>query len=364
MTKQRSGNFFEDFRLGQRFSHATPRTLTAADQSLYIALTGSRACLHSADTAAAAMGFERRPLEDLLVFNTAFGKTVPDLSLNAVANLGYAQLRFVEPVFDGDTLGVESEVIGLKENSNRRSGVVYVRSTARNQHGREVLGWVRWVMVHKRDAAADCAQAVVPRLDTRVDPDALAIGAFGPRVAEAVRFTGCADHWDDYAVGERIDHPAAMTINDSDHSLATRLYQNTAKAHFDAHMMAQGPMKRRLVYGGHIISVCKALAYDGFENLLSILAINGGSHVNPTFAGDTVRCATQVIERHDLGNAPVGSLRLRMVGAKNVESAAQIRFPAPGEPHAPSTVLDLDFTVALPKSAKKTHHKHIDQGHA
>ncbi|MET0542305.1 MAG: MaoC family dehydratase [Variovorax sp.] len=357
MSKQRNGNFFEDFRIGQYFVHATPRTLTAADQSLYIALTGSRACLHSADTAAAAMGFRARPLEDLLLFNTAFGKTVPDISLNAVANLGYAQLRFTEPVFDGDTLSVESEVIGLKENSNRRSGVVYVRSSARNQHGREVLGWVRWVMIHKRDVSTACGETVLPSFSPQVESEQLAVECFGEQVAKAPLFTGCADLFEDYAVGERIDHPGAMTLNDSDHSLATRLYQNTARAHFDATTMARSPMQQRLVYGGHIISVCKALAYDGFENLLSILAVHGGSHVSPCFAGDTIRCATQVTGRHDFGPAPVGGLRLRMVGAKNLESAEAIRFTGPGEPHDPHTVLDLDFTIALPK-------RHIAQGHA
>jgi 2-methylfumaryl-CoA hydratase len=347
--KQRSGNFFEDFRLGQRFVHATPRTLTDADQSLYIALTGSRACLHSAETTARAAGFERRPLEDLLVFNTAFGKTVPDISLNAVANLGYAELRFVEPMFDGDTLAVESEVLGLKENSSRKSGVVYVRSTTRNQHGREVLSWIRWVMVHKRDAAAQCAETVVPATQACVDPVALSVGHFSERCAEVVRATRVDDLWQDYETGERIDHDAAMTINDSDHSLATRLYQNTAKAHFDAHRMAQQPQGRRLVYGGHVISLCKALAYDGLENVLSILCVNGGSHVNPSFAGDTICCATQVLERFELGDAPVGGLRLRLIGAKNIDGAAQIVFPPPGTPHGPQVVLDLDFTAAIPK---------------
>jgi 2-methylfumaryl-CoA hydratase len=348
-SKQRGGNFFEDFRLGQRFVHATPRTLTAADQSLYIALTGSRACLHSAETAAMSLGFPRRPLEDLLVFNTAFGKSVPDISLNAVANLGYAQLRFVEPVYDGDTLSVESEVIGLKENSNRKSGVVYVRSIARNQHRREVLGWIRWVMVHKRNAAAVCGDTVVPSLDPQVAPDALSVSHFGSAVAEVQAITGSADFYEDYAIGERIDHPAAMTINDSDHSLATRLYQNTARAHFDAMLMSRGPMGKRLVYGGHIISQCKALAYDGLENMLAILSINGGSHVAPSFAGDTICCVTRVVDRYDLGNAPVGGLRLRMVGAKNLESSAQITFDAGGAPQGAQVVLDLDLTVAVPK---------------
>ena len=63
----------------------------------------------------------------------------PDISLNAVANLGYADCRFLKPVFPGDTLSAASEVIGLRENSNRKTGVVYVRSTGRNQHGGTVL---------------------------------------------------------------------------------------------------------------------------------------------------------------------------------------------------------------------------------
>jgi len=347
--KTRGGNFFEDFRLGQRFVHATPRTLGSADQSLYIALTGSRACLHSADTSARLLGWPRRPLEDLLVFNTAFGKTVPDISLNAIANLGYAELRFHQPVFDGDTLSVQSEVIGLKETSSRRSGVVYVRSVARNQCEREVLSWVRWVLVHKRDPDAVCGESLVPALQAQVPAESLAIGRFHRDAIKAPAITGCADCFEDYEVGERIDHPAAMTINDSDHSLATRLYQNTARAHFDAGLMRRSPAGKRLVYGGHVMSICKALAYDGLENLLSILAIHGGSHIAPSYPGDTLCCSTLVLERHDFGDAPVGGLRLRLVGAKNLESAAQIEFDANGRPQGSEVVLELDFTVAMPK---------------
>lgn len=351
MTHQRQGQFFEDFRLGQRFVHATPRTLTETDQHLYIALTGSRACLHSAEPVAGALGFGRRPLEDLLVFNTAFGKTVPDISLNAVANLGYAEVRFLAPVYPGDTLSVESEVIGLKENSSRRSGVVYVRSRATTAPGRAVLTWVRWVMVHKRDPQTPCGETVVPRLQPQVDPGAMQIAQFGPAVAQAGLYTGSGELWEDYAVGDRIDHPAAMTVNDSDHSLATRLYQNTARAHFDAHGMAASPQARRLVYGGHVISLSKALAYDGLENMLSILAVHGGSHVSPTFAGDTLRCATLVTGKHDFGNAPAGGLRLRMLAAKNLDSMADIPFPQAPARHDDRVVLDLDFTIAIPKRA-------------
>ena len=136
MTKTNPGNFFEDFRIGQRIRHATPRTLTAGDASLYTALCGSRFALQSSDAFAQAVGFERAPLDDLLVFHTVFGKTVPDISLNAVANLGYADCVFGAPVFPADSLTARSEVIGLRENANGRTGIVYVRTTGRTSAAR------------------------------------------------------------------------------------------------------------------------------------------------------------------------------------------------------------------------------------
>src|SRR6201996_3860247 len=151
--KTTPGNYFEDFHIGQKLAHATPRTLTVGDQALYTALYGSRFVLQSSDAFAQFVGLPRSPLDDLLVFHTVFGKTVPDLSLNAVANLGYAEGRFLRPVAAGETLHATSEVIGLKETSNRKSGVVYVRTTGLSGD-QVVLSYVRWVLVRKRDEAA------------------------------------------------------------------------------------------------------------------------------------------------------------------------------------------------------------------
>ena len=128
MLKTGSGNFFEDFNLGQKIVHATPRTITAGDQALYTALYGSRFAVQSSDEFAKGIGYPKSPIDDLLVFNIVFGKTVPDVSLNAIANLGYAECVFSNPVYSGDTLSSRSEVIGLKENSNGKTGTVYVRS--------------------------------------------------------------------------------------------------------------------------------------------------------------------------------------------------------------------------------------------
>src|SRR5437899_7506089 len=169
-SKTSTGNFFEDFRVDQEISHATPRTLSEAEAALNMGLYGSRFAINSSDVFAQSLGLPRAPLDDLLVFHVVIGKTVPDISLNAVANLGYAEFRWGVPVYPGDTLSARSTVLGLRENSNRASGVVWVRSTGANQNGEMVLDYVRWVMVHKRDPAASVGQAAVPKTAPAVAP--------------------------------------------------------------------------------------------------------------------------------------------------------------------------------------------------
>jgi len=347
--KLRPGRFFEDFVLGSRIVHPTPRTLTDGDCALYIALTGARQILPSAAPVAKALGYRDRPVDDLLVLNVAFGKTVPDISLNAVANLGYADVRFLAPCYPGDTLRAESEVIGLRENSSRRSGIVYVRSSAFNQSGELVLTWVRWVMVNKRSDEPG-PRPVVPQLPEVVPAERLAVPAFLRAAKLDTTLTGATDLWDDYETGERIDHPSGLTVDESDHTLATKLYQNNARVHFDALAMRTSSVGRRLVYGGHVISVCRALAYDGLENALAIAAINGGRHVNPTVAGDTLYAVTEVGEKWRLpGRDDLGALRLRLIGLKNLPPAG-LEFPiAPDGPYPADVVLDLDYTVLMPR---------------
>src|ERR1700675_1644291 len=151
MSKNSPGNFFEDFRIGEVIRHATPRTVTVGDVALYNGLFGARFAVQSSDAFAQKIGFPRSPVDDLLVFHIVFGKTARDILLNAVANLGYADCRFLKPVYPGATLSAASEVIGVKENSNKKTGIVYVRSRGFDESGAPVLDYVRWVMVHKRD---------------------------------------------------------------------------------------------------------------------------------------------------------------------------------------------------------------------
>lgn len=344
------GRFFEDFTFGETIVHPLPRTLSDGDVSLYIALTGSRFALHSSDLLAQQMGYQQRPLDDILVFHLVFGKSVTDVSLNAIANLGYAEVRFPEPVFVGDTVRLESEVIGLKENSNGKSGIVYVHSKGYNQHGRLILSLKRWVMVHKRDHNTATGLNLVPDLAKEVAIDAeLAI----PRQkAIDTAQTGFAYFWEDYEVGERLDHAEGMTVDNSDHTLATKLYQNNAKLHFDDHMMQGSRMGQRLIYGGVVISACRSASFNGLGNAMWVYGINGGSHCNPTFAGDTLYAFTEVLEKIELQRPDIALLRLRTFGLKN-QTPAETPNPRDEDgKYLPNVVLDLDYTVVVPRKGQ------------
>ncbi len=355
VSKSVIGNFFEDFAVGQEIVHATPRTVTRGDCTMFIALTGSRFVLHSSDEFARAIGFPESPVDDLLTFHFVLGKTVPDISLNAIANLGYAGCRFGVPVYCGDTLRSRSKVIGLKENSDGKTGIVYVRSTGFNQRNEIVLDYFRWVMVRKRDLARPAPEAVIPQLPERVPvadvvvPEGVGFSAYD------VALAGSPALWEDYSVGERIDHLDGMTFEEAEHMMATRLYQNTARVHFNQHIERQGRFGKRIVYGGHIISLARAHSFNGLANAFRIAAINGGRHTAPSFAGDTIYAWSAVTEKAELpGRDDVGALRLRTIATKD-RPCADFPYQREGEggrrEYDPSVVLDLDYTVLMPRRA-------------
>ena len=347
--KTNPGNFFEDFSLEQRIDHATPRTVTVGDQALYTALYGSRFAVQSSDAFAKSIGYAQSPIDDLLVFHIVFGKTVPDVSLNAVANLGYADCRFLRAVYPGDTLSAVTEVIGLKENSSGKTGTVTVRSTGSNQRGEAVLSFVRWVMVRKRGEKAAAPAPHVPQLPKRVEP--LALGSACPRIDPSAwddGLSGSPHRFGDYAMGEKIDHADGMTVEEAEHQLATRLYQNTAKVHFNLFSESKGRFGRRLVYGGHVISLARALSFNGLGNGFHLSAINGGRHVAPLFAGATVFAWSEILEAAAVpGRDDVGALRILTRATRDLPCTDHPVVDA--TPETPGVILELDYWVLMVK---------------
>ena len=342
MTKTNAGRFFEDYTVGDVITHAVPRTVGLGERALYHALYPARHALYSSDEFAQACGLPASPLDDLAAFHVIFGKTVPDVSLNAVANLGYAEGRWHLPVWPGDTLRSESQVIGIKQNSSGKTGVVWVRTRGLNQRDELVMDYVRWVMVRKRDLDAPAPETVVPELAQVVDPATLVIPQGLDFSDYNVALAGEPHRWGDYQVGEVIDHVDGITIEEAEHMLATRLWQNTAKVHFDATNRADG---KRLIYGGHVMSLARALSFNGLANAQMIVGLNGGAHANPCFAGDTLRAWSEVLDHAETDAPGVGAIRLRLVATKG---AAGVLRGEDGKYH-PDVLLDLDYWALIPR---------------
>lgn len=357
--KSSRGRVFEDFRLGEVIEHATPRTIGQGDVSLYHALTGNRFTLQVSDPFARDVGYHAAPIDDLLVFNLVFGQSVPDISRNAVANLGYAEVDFLGQLYEGETVRARSEVIGLKENSSGETGVVYVRTEGVDHRGAVILRFVRWVMVPTRAGSAAKGKSTgapdtVPALARKVAP--LTVPRHRLNKFWSDRDTGSPHRWEDYEVGEKIDHLDGVTIEEAEHMMATRLYHNDSRPHFDGHAMKSTPFGRRIVYGGHVISIARALTHNGLANACIVSAIHGGRHANPTFAGDTLYAWTEVVEKQSLDRREdIGALRLRTTATKNLPCKDFPRLPeekgAKKDPAAESIVLELDYTVILPRRA-------------
>jgi 2-methylfumaryl-CoA hydratase len=341
MSKTNPGRFFEDYSVGQVIKHAVPRTIGAGERALYHALYPARHALYSSDKFARSCGLPDAPMDDLIAFHTVFGKTVPDISLNALANLGYAEGRWLAPVWPGDTLRSVSEVIGLKQNSNGKSGVVWVRTTGTNQCGDVVLEYVRWVMVKKRDRDAPAPETVIPDLAPALSADQLVIPDGLDFTDYDFALAGEPHRWGDYAVGEVIDHVDGVTIEEAEHMLATRLWQNTAKVHFDSTAREGG----RLIYGGHVISMARALSFNGLANAQIIAGLNGGAHANPCHAGDTVRAWSEVLDRAETSAPGIGALRLRLVATKGGMPGV---LKGEDGRYLMDVLLDLDYWALIP----------------
>lgn len=342
MAKTNPGRFFEDYTVGETIEHAVPRTVSGGERALYHALYPARHALYSSDEFARACGLPASPLDDMAAFHVVFGKTVPDVSLNALANLGYAEGRWLKPVFPGDTLRSTSEVIGVKQNSNGKSGVVWVRTTGTNQTGEAVMDYVRWVMVRKRDPGSAAPETVIPTLKPALSasdlvvPDGLDFSGYDFTLA------GEAHRWGDYEIGETIDHVDGVTVEEAEHMMATRLWQNTAKVHFDATLREDG---RRLIYGGHVISMARTLSFNGLANAQMIVGLNAGAHANPCYSGDTIKCWSEVLDKSETAAPGVGAIRLRLVATKGGEP-----FTLRGDDgkYLPHVMLDLDYWALMP----------------
>ena len=252
MTKTTPGNFFEDFRLGQTIRHATPRTVTPGDVALYNALFGARFAPQSSDAFAYAIGYPR------VAGRRSAG--VPHRVRQDRA--GYLAQCGCQPRLRGLPLparglsgrhahrGLRSDrAEGELEPQDRRG----LRALVRLQAGRRQGARLR--------ALGDGAQArrggaPRPAIWCRELPKVGRAGRARRSLPEIVTrhydfaLAGSPHRFGDYQVGEKIDHVDGMTVEEAEHQMATRLYQNTARVHFNQFAQSKDRFGRRLIYGG------------------------------------------------------------------------------------------------------------------
>ncbi len=344
--KSFSGRYFEDFSAKQVIRHAGALTVTEGMAALYRVLTGTRFPLQCSEPFAQALGYRTCPLDDVLVFKIAFGQTVADISMRAVATLGYGGCVFGVPVYPGDTLESETEIVSLEPGPTEDTGLVRVRTTAHNQSGAMAVSFYRWVTVRRREPSNLTAALAPDSLPPAVAAEDLQSVSGSSMAQYDFRVSGSQYLWEDYELGERIDHSVGCTIEEGEAMMSARLYQNVAPPHYDAHFMASTDFGQRIVFVGHIVGLARALSYNGLGNVFRIAAIDRARHLRATFAGTTLYAWSEVTGKFDIpGSEDVGALRLRTVATKNRPC---VDFPT-STSAADDVLLELDYVGLIPK---------------
>ena len=145
------GRVYEDFAVGDIYQHPLGRTLTQADNIWFTLLTVNNNPIHFDSVYAAQTEFKRPLVDSTLTLAIVTGLSVSDISQNAI-NLGWDEVRLPHPVFDGDTLYAQSEVLEMRESQSRpHMGIVRFKTIGLNQDGQVVIEFKRTIMVYKRD---------------------------------------------------------------------------------------------------------------------------------------------------------------------------------------------------------------------
>jgi acyl dehydratase len=150
------GRFYEDFEVGDVYQHPLGRTVTTTDNIWFTLLTQNTAPIHFDHHYAAQTEFGTPLVDSTLTLALVTGQSVTDISQNVMANLGWDEVKLPNPVFEGDTIDSQSEVLSKRESASRQNvGIVTVRTSGYNQAGTVVITFKRTIMVYKRGMAPE-----------------------------------------------------------------------------------------------------------------------------------------------------------------------------------------------------------------
>jgi acyl dehydratase len=155
-TRESYGRYFEQFEVGDIYEHRPGRTISEADNTWFTLLTMNQHPLHFDFEYAKKSEFGKPVVNSCLTLSIVAGMSVSDISQKTIANLGWDKIRLTSPVFIGDTLYAESEVLALRESKSRPTqGIVTVKTTGKKADGTEFMSYERTMLIPKRGHAVD-----------------------------------------------------------------------------------------------------------------------------------------------------------------------------------------------------------------
>ena len=307
--RKKTGNFLEDFRVGGTLRHKVGKTVTEGLFNAFTEFSMTTNPLHKNRRYAQAYGYRDMILPPGLAMAIVFSQSVEDISENARVNLEYVDMRFGAPVYIGDTLEVESLVLGVSPSTRDRDrGVVHVQTTGRNQHGDVVLTYQRKVQVWKNDIDAPVDDAKVEKIPTVECTPWLPPYDSSRPYKQLAHLSNDDTYAEDFNVGDVLEHSRGRTMT-SEHIALTATLDNTSQVHCNQHMIDSDPSRyiggQLIIFGGIPFNLCLGLSStDVGDNALADLAYATGRHTAPLFAGDTAFAATEIKGQRDLAGRP------------------------------------------------------------
>jgi acyl dehydratase len=314
------GPYFEDFAPGQVFDDAPALTLTAGHAALHQALTGDRLRLAlDAELSRSVTGREAQLAHPNLVCDVAIGQSTGPTQ-RVLGNLFYRGLVLLNPVFIGDTLRTTTEVAGLRQNRAREgragSGLVVLRIKTVNQRDEPVLDFWRCPMIPLRSDVHTGHADSFDHIPTALDMNEVRAAVPADWRLDRLRELP-GEHFADLSESTVWEIEGRDTVTAAPELV--RLSLNLAYAHSDAGATARG---RRLVYGGHTISLAASHTTRALPNLATIIAWQGCDHLAPVFEGDILGTELTLEGKHALGDGGLLDLHA-MVYADRADASAE-----------------------------------------
>ena len=321
------GRYLDELDPGQVFEHPRGYTFDRSNMLDFARTFMQANPLYLNLQYATAQGFRDLLASPQMVFNVTLSLGVQNDSEKAIANLGYYQVQFLQPVYPGDTLRAFTKVLERKDRGPDKPGIAHIRTVGVNQDDQVVLQYERKIMVAWRGDRLPTTPAAdvtvdFPGEDSPVVELPLADGSFAPGL------TGPNTYAEDFSPGDIIVHANGRTITE-EHMALTYLVGNSHPLHFDRIFSSglSGKMSGEpIVYGGLVFAWLDGLASrDVSEHAVWELGFTEGYHTQPAFAGDTVGALSRILAVEEVPGADgYAVVSMQLIGVKNISAAAAL----------------------------------------